>query len=248
MSEKEPGTPEQTEGVSGESKIEKYREMLGGSKAIFVMSMSAKQKNAGDEKKYRPTAYSDIDIRGFMGGGHAIVSATAELSQCFPDVKIVTTVGDEGEDKPTIARIYADKLEDLGVPEDRIELEEKSTNTLTELFELVKMSKKNDWEDISIITNENHAKRVRAMLDYLEDLAARVSPEDKEFFEAWNYFEKGKKLQIHLLSAEDILILKDSRYQRIIEEVRASALYKKRVEAEERGIEQIKNGTYGKEK
>jgi len=248
MPEKEAGAREQTEGAPEEEKIEKYKEMLGGSRAIFVMSMSAKEKNIGREKQHRPTAYSDIDIRGFMGGGHAIVSATAEISQYFPEVKIVTTVGDEGEDKPTIARIYADKLERLGVPEERIELEEKSTNTLTELFELVKLSKRYDWEDVSIITNENHIKRVQAMLDYLEDLAKRIGLEDEEFFEAWDHFEKGKKLQVHLLPAEDILILKDSRYQEIIEEVRASALYKKRVEAEDKGIEQIKNGTYGKKK
>ena len=242
----ESNSPNQDQEPVGEpgGKFEKYKEMLGDSRAIFVLSMGDRKVNIDGENEYRPTSYGDTDIRGFMGGGHAIVSATAEIAQHFPEIKIITTTN-EGVEKPTIAETYAKKLGALGVPEEQIEMEEKSTNTLTELFEMVKMAKENGWGDVAIMTNENHVERVQAMLDHLEELAERLSKTDTKFFEAWEYFEKGRRLQIHLLSAEKILPIKDPRYQKIIDAMKASDLYKKRIEAERKGTQQIKDGTYG---
>ena len=228
-----------------ESKIERYKEMIGDSQAIFVLSMSAREGIISGRKIYRPDSYSDLDNHGFMGGGHANVIAAAEIAQYFPEVKIVTTSYDK-KDEPTLAETYAQELKKLGVSEKQIELEDESTNTLTELFEMVKKVKKNEWRNISIITGETHTGRVQAMLDSLEELAKKFSPSDKEFFEAWDAFDKGRKLHVRLLSAEEVLPLRDPRYAKIIETVRKSASYGERVEAEKRGVQQIKDGTYGK--
>ena len=81
--------------MESENKVEKYQEMLGDSQAMFILSMSEKEITVGNEKIYRPDSYSDLDNRGFMGGGHASCIAAAEIGQYFPDVKLVTTSGQE---------------------------------------------------------------------------------------------------------------------------------------------------------
>lgn len=241
--------PKELEQGPETEKIEKYKEMIGDSKAIFVLDMGVRETNAkgiDEEKIYRPSSYSDIDIRGFMGSGHGIVIAAAEIAQYFPEIKLITTTCEKREGKIiSTAKIYAKELKTLGIPEEQIELEEKSTNTITELIEMFKMAKKNGWQSVSILTTEVHIERVQAMLDHLEELAKKFCKDDKDFFEAWDYFEKGKKLQTHLLPSEEIMLSRNYRYQKIIEAVRNSDLYKKRVEAEKRGIKQIEDGTYG---
>ena len=69
---------------------------------------------------------------------------------------------------------------------------------------------------------------------------------DEEFSLAFEYFGKGKKLQVRFLKAEEILPMRDKRYEKIIEAMRNSEAYKKSVEAEKRGIKRIREGTYGK--
>ena len=74
-----------------EEKIGKYREMIGNSSAVFLFSYGARE--AGPESKIiRPDSYANLDIRGFMGGGHAVVIAAAEIGQYFPGIKLVTSV------------------------------------------------------------------------------------------------------------------------------------------------------------
>ncbi|MDO8668032.1 MAG: YdcF family protein [bacterium] len=227
------------------NKVKKYGEMVDDAKAIFILSASARNKNFGEKKMYRADSYSSLDNHGSMGGGHARVIAAAEISQFFPKIKLVTTSYDY-EDEPTLAETYAQELKRLGVSEKTIELEEKSTNTLTELLEMVKMARRNSWRSVAILTGEIHFPRVRSMLDHLEELAKRLKPDDKDFFESWDYFKKGKELQIRLLPAEEILISRDAKYEKIIEAMRNSDAYAKTVETEKQGVRQIEEGIYGK--
>jgi hypothetical protein len=228
-----------------ELKIEKYKEMLSDAKAIFILSMSERETNVdGIDKKYRPDSYSDLDNKGFMGGGHANVIAAAELGHYFPDVKLIATSAPEKSEK-SLAVIYAEELKKLGIPEEQIKLEEKSTNTLTEIIEMVKIAKNNNWESIAVLTNENQIERASEMFNHLLELANRLNLVDGEFSNAWEYFGKGEKLQVKFLSAEEILPMRDERYKKIIEAMRNSAAYKNRVEAEKIGAQQIREGTYG---
>ncbi len=89
-------------------------------------------------------------------------------------------------------------------------------------------------------------ERVQKMYNSLGELAEGLELDDEEFKEAWKHFEEGKGLRITLLGAEYILPLRDSRYSNIVREVRKSDAYKKRVEAEKKGVSQIFMGTYGK--
>jgi|GEM_PF-3997562 len=236
-------SPAQEQGP--EDKIEKYKDMLGGSEAIFILSADA--RGIGEEKneKYRPDSYSDVEDHGSMGGGHARVIAAAEVGQYFPDVKLVAT-SLAPKKSLSLARVYAKELGNLGIPEEQIRLEEKSTSTLTELVEMVKMAKANSWEGVAVLTSESHLERVREMMNKLGDLAGGLDLADKEFIDAWESFGKGKSLQVRFLSAEEILPMRDPRYADIIEKTKSTEIYKKTVAAEKRGVQQIKDGTYGK--
>ncbi len=219
--------------------------MVGNSEAIFVLSASARKIDKDEHTTYRADSYSNLDNHGSMGGGHSRVIAAAEIAQYIPDVKIITTSYDY-EDEPTLAKTYARDLEGLGVPKERIELEERSTNTLTELLEMVKKARERGWKKVAILTGEIHLARVQAMWNHLEELAKRLHATDERFFASWDHFKKGADLDIHLLSAEKVLPLRDSRYNKIIEAMRNSDSYRRTAEAEEKGVKQIEDGTYGK--
>jgi hypothetical protein len=228
---------------SPEIKIGKYKDMLGDSKAVFILA--ANTREAGKDKKLRADSYGDVDEHGYMAGGHARTIAAAEIGQYFPDVKLVANSCDPEKDV-SLAKVYAQELENLGIPKKQIELQETSASTLTELVEMIKIAKRNGWDGVSVLTNDYHVPRAHKMLNHIEELAQRFNVADEEFTEAWKYFDKGKKLQVQFLQAEEILPLRDLRYGAIIDAVRKSDLYKKRVEAEERGIQQIEDGTYGR--
>jgi len=232
---------------AGQEKITVYKEMLGNAEAVFVLSASAKKIGEGKNERYRPDSYGDRDNHGSMGGGHARVIAAAEIAQYFPDIKIVTDSYDYS-DEPTLAKTYADALKGLGVSENRIILEERSNNTLTELLEMVKMAKNHNWQRVAVLTGELHLGRVRAMIANLEKLAKKLHPEDKNFFTAWEHFKQGQELQINILEAEKILPLRDGRYNKIIKYMRNNSAYKQTIEAETNGIRQINDGTYGQTK
>jgi len=228
-----------------EKKIERYEKMLSGSKAIFVLSVSAKEGMTHYGIKYYPDLYTDLDNHGLMGGGYTNVIAAAEIGQYFPNVKLITTSAPENQNE-SLAKIYTKALIRMGISEQQIELEETSTNTLTELVEMVKMARARNWGDVAILTSETHIKRAQAMLDHLETLSEAQNLVDKDFIDAWKYFGEGEELHVHFLQTEEILLLRNPRYRKIIEDVRKSEPYKKRVKAEEMGVEQIESDTYGK--
>lgn len=232
-------------------KIEKYKEMIGESKAVFLFSYGVRE--AGFEgKTIRPDSYKDLDIRGFMGGGHAVTIAAAELGQYFPDTKLVTSVYIDAKSssgnpvRHNLFQVYAEELEKLGTPKEQIELERKSTNTITELIEMVKLARIRGWIDVAVLANEVHVPRIQVMFDKLEELVRKIYPDDSQFFEDWGYFRSLGGLNMHFLESENILVERDGRYSKIVEAVRNSPQYKKRKEAEEAGIQDILNDTYGK--
>lgn len=228
---------------SDKEKIEKYKQLLNKSKAIFILDSDIKEISQKDH--YRSTSYKDLDSHGFLAGGHARVIAAAEIGKYFPEVKLITTSYYQ-PDKPIHAEIYARELEKLSIPKNQIELEKKSTSTLTSLIEMVKLAKNHDWKEMSILTSDFHVPRTQEMYHQLKDLAENFNLADEEFSKAWNYFKKEGGLKISFIVAEEILLLRDSRYKTIIEEVKKTEAYKKRVESEKKGVKQLKEGTYGK--
>jgi hypothetical protein len=221
-----------------------YKEKLRDAQALFVLDCDIQKKGSGDFERWTSTSYTKKDAHGFLAGGHARVIAAAEIGKEFPDLKLVTTSYYKPED-PIHAEIYKKELERLGVPESQIEMEVKSRSTLAELVEMVKMAKTNGWNKVGVLTSDYHLERVQEMYNHLDTLAEKLNLNDEAFKEAWTFFKQNNALEVELLSAEEILPLRDPRYSKIIEAVRETDVYKQRVQAEKRGVQQIKDGTYG---
>ena len=224
-------------------KVERYKEMVGDSRAIFILSASEREIGKSG-KKYRPDSYGDLDNKSLLAGGHARVIAAAEIGNYFPDIKLITDSAPE-KAKESLAKIYADELKRLGISEAQIDLEERSTDTITELAEMMKIARINNWEKVAVLTSGYHVERVSEMLSHLKEIIKNMGIKDGEFDNAWEYFDGGNKLEVRFLSAEEILPLRNIKYQEIIDKVRDSESYKKRVASEKRGIQQIREGTYG---
>jgi len=228
-----------------EEKIEFYKKLLDGSEAVFCLDADIRDVKTKEGKTiYRPTAFTTKDAHGYLAGGHSRIIAAAELASYFPDLKIITTSWYQ-PDKPIHAEVYAKELERMGVPKNQIEMEKKSRSTLESLVEFIKIGKKEGWKAASILTSEYHIPRTKAMVENLEWLAERFNLNDEEFKKALEEFKK-EPFKINYISPEEILPHRDKRYQKIIDEVKTLDAYKQRVEAEARGVEQIKNKTYGK--
>ncbi len=227
-------------------KRDKYTEMFHGvPDAIFIFSGGVKKVAQPSEKiEYISTDYSDSDPYGMLAG-KARVDAAAVVSRYFPDTKIVTTTHSPSPDKSidaTILHAYvlSDELKRLGVPEEQIILEVKSTNTLTELQEMVKLIAHHQWHHVGIISFELHAKRTGKMLNHLAELSDLA---DQELQESLVYVEKAKP-SVVIVKAEDIVLGISSHYKHLIEYARTTSSYHKRLESERRGIEAIEKRTY----
>jgi len=227
-----------------EGKKEIYLEILGDSEAIFVLDADIKKVKRGTEEQFKSTSYGDVDAHGYLAGGHSRVVAAAELAEFFPGLKIITS-SYYNEKDPNHAEIYAAELKRLGVPDDQIEMERKSRSTMASLVEMVKMVKAQNWKKMAILTNDYHIPRTREMLKQLKVLAERFNLSDKDFLEAWNYFKEGENIEVRFISSEQVLPLRDRRYKKLIDEVKKLPSYRNRVEAERKGLQQLKDGTYG---
>jgi len=240
------GMLQETLVFGGEKKREKYTVIFCGvPDAIFVLSGGVKKTaHSSGEPGYISTDYSDSDPYGMLAG-KARVDAAAVVSRYFPDTKFVTTTHSPSPDKSSAASILhayvlADELKRLGVPEEQIILEVKSTNTLTELQEMVKLIARHKWHHVGIITFELHAERTDKMLNHLAVLSERT---DQELKESLVYVEREKP-SVVIVKAEDILLDVSTHYEHLIEYARTTFSYQKRLESERKGIEAIEKQTY----
>src|SRR3989344_1245133 len=208
--------------------------------AIAVFSMDIVATRGRED--FKSGSYADLDVRGLVSGGKADVVAAAEVAKYFPEAVIVTDTRDRdaSRNRPTHASVYASEIQRLGVPRGRILMEENSVNTIEELVEIIKMAVHHGWDNVAIILNDFHVERTREMLAQLPSLAKQ---DDHEFIEAFRKFnDSGRK--ITFVTAEDILLVRNPRYARLFEKVRETPAYKKRVEAEARGLSDLRNRKY----
>lgn len=226
-----------------ENKRELYQNILNKEsnqkelpEAIFVLSGGIKEDKDGE---FKTLSYSEKDVHGFVTGGKARVISAAELAKIFPEIKVVTTSAIE-PDYPSHARVMANELLKREVPEDQIILEEKSIDTLTEFMEMIKISVREKWKRITIITNDYHIPRAKEMFQQIESL---VKGEDPEFDAALIKFKEANT-KINFISAEEILETINPHFKTLIEKVKQTEEYTKRLEAEERGLEDLKSGKY----
>ncbi len=226
--------------MDGNEKKEKISNFLGiKPDAVFILSACiVKDPASPTGLGFRSTTYNDLDNNGLLGGGEARVRAGKELADVFSDAIIVTDsfFPTDPQGAPTHALVMAKELEILGVSKERIVLEENSTNTVTEMVEMVKMASKNNWNYIAVVTGDYHVPRAQEVFDRLPILMSL----DDDFLATFGLW-KGKVI---FVSAEDILSILDENYHTVVENLHKNPLYQKRLESETKGLRDLKAGKY----
>lgn len=217
-----------------------FEKLLGGvPQALYIESGGIKEtKKPRKDNPYETTSYADETDSGLLGGKARLIAAS-EIAKAFPQLHLVTSSKDN-INAETHAKVMAYELEQrYGIDKSRISLEEKSTSTLTELVEMIKMSIRNGWSRVSVLTNDYHLARNYEMYDHIEQLA---DPNDVEFKQSWPKFKDNVTLTF--IGAESILPFRYSRYSSLISNVEETESYKRRLEFEARGVKAIEERVY----
>lgn len=211
--------------------------------AIVILSGGTEYSK---ELGYYSPDYDEPDFTGLASGSIYRIEAVAEVGKYFPDIIFVTTGkmishgNPEKEHFPNDARVLADELLDRGISENRIILEEKSVSTLSELVEMIKISRKKGWHQISIMTNRWHAPRVKLMYEKLETIEGLCNEEEAAKIREF----KNSGVEVKVIAAEDITDNINSGYRDEMKEIEQRDSYKERLESEQKGIEDLKAGRY----
>lgn len=187
-----------------------------------------KDKQSG---KWRTTNYFEGDNFGAMGDRLRVLAADCLFRE--DSEQLIIASGGKGQlrdipDAPTVAEAIKNELIELSVPLGKIIKEEQSNNTWQQLQGLKNFISRGETESIKIISNVWHLPRIKAMIEM-----------DKELFKL---FEKNI---IILKSAEDILVVNNpKKWKKEIVDAYGSEAMKERIRLEEKGVAQIKDGTY----
>lgn len=184
--------------------------------AIIVLSAGIVQREDGT---WRSTTYDESDAFGTLGG-HDRVCAAAKLAATYPDAVIVTTSHTMGYTEPSLAKVYADELVALGVPQERIVLEERSTTTQSAIKVALQLAHERSWQHITFLSSEFHIPRVKAF-----------------------YTREKSGLTIEAVSSESVL-LADPTFAEYFQNVTSSLAYQRRLAAEKRGVLALEEGSY----
>ncbi|MCR4325584.1 MAG: YdcF family protein [Patescibacteria group bacterium] len=190
--------------------------------AIIILSggsVPLENGKAGAER-FRSTTYEDCDAFGTLGG-FARVQAGAVLAGRFPDAFVITT-SKRGDEPVTHAAIQARELEELGVPKERIILEDRSENTESQLRESFSIAAEHGWKHLAVVSNEYHIPRIRAFCEHV------IHP----------------SIAVEYIAAESVLMEENPSFVGVFEEVKKTSAYQERLASEERGVEELESGTY----
>jgi DUF218 domain len=211
---------------------------------LSILSGSVvKRELRHDNTRYSSGSYGELDVAGLLNGGKARVIATAEIARFYPNVAIIAN-GNTYENAPSDAQIMKEELGRFGVSTDHVLLQEKSYSTFTEFVELVKFVANHKWRRIVIITNEFHIPRAQELLRQLDTLQdPHGVSQDADFRAALPLFYELSS-EVVFVSADAILPLRNPRYERIVDQAKASPEWQERAEKEAQGLKQLQEGTY----
>lgn len=120
----------------------------------------------------------------------------------------------------TTSGVYAEELRDLGVASARI-IEETSINTGTAMRQVIPFAQKRGWKHIIFLSSGYHLPRIMAF-----------------------YEQTKSEIIVHAISSESVLARHDPVFTEYFENIKKTSAYQKRLAAEDRGIQAIKNGSY----
>ena len=195
--------------------------------AIVVLSGGIKQI-AG---RWVSTDLTDNDDTQGAPGASLRVAAATILSKRYPSARIIASGGagydvpeDAPKNRPFLCEILKAELIAADVPDERIEIESASNTTYQQLQQLEILIRHRSFRSVVIVSSRWHLPRIETMLT-IKFPALRAS--------------------VRLVSAEEVLIEADqARWGPAIAKAYASAFMAERMANENRGISQIKNGTY----
>lgn len=190
--------------------------------------------------RYHSTRINEGDAFGVLWG-EARILAVAELAIHFPKTKIIITSIPPSSKNGMRLSIYKE-LRDLSIYRDRIIMEEKSTNSLSQIREVIKIIYNKKFKSAVFITNKYHIPRVHALYKNIEIVNSN------NIIDSILHNIIHSKIQIEFVAAEDILPIRDSKYIEIINKMKKKPAYRKRVRNEKLGLLMIKKGNYGMRK
>ena len=233
-------------------KVIAYEELCGGKPdAIAVLARTVRE--VGIVGRIRTGGYSEADVDQYknVGGSHGSVIATTELGTYFSDATLITnsTVDRGGGLVDKHAEVMAEELRRRGIAPERIIEQKKSSSTLTELLELIKLITGKGWRRVVVVLNEFHLPRAKAMLEHIDSVQPDHPYRKHEgISEAVEAYKKMKDVHITFVAAEEVLSIIDPRYARVIDEARQTDHWKRTVDIEQNAVKQIEEGTYGVQK
>jgi uncharacterized SAM-binding protein YcdF (DUF218 family) len=221
-----------------QAKYNLYKRLIGFHPEAIILLSGGMIKEVGKDgvTRYRSTRVDEGDSFGVLWG-EARTLAVAELSKFFPKAMVlITGIATRDTSTPTIC----EELEKLLISRDRIILENKSTNTLLQILEVMKIIDKRKIRKLVVVTNEYHTHRARAIYENFESLGS-LNYKTKLLMRR----VKNSGISVKFIGAEIVLPHRDTKYIRIINDMKESFAYRKRVKNEKRGLLMIKNGKYG---
>ena len=197
--------------------------------AIVILGGGLKKDADG---RWRTTNYDESGDNFGVSGDRLRVVAANYLYKNNQEQLIIAS-GGKGQLKnipgaPAVSEVLKRELIELGVPEEKIIEENNSGNTYEQLKEIKKIISEKKLKNIIILSNGWHLPRIKEMLEQFEEL--------KQIFDL---------TKVEFLSAEKICLEHDKEaWQEIIEKAYKSEMLKKRIELEQKGVQDIKEGRY----
>lgn len=201
-------------------------------KLVYILGGGYKK---GKDGRFRSTNFEEMGLAKDITGNRVRVVAARWLYRDDNKVLLITS-GGMGIYRSIpgaipVSWVIKDELLELGVPRENILLEDKSDNTFQQLKELIGILEKNNFKKIIIISNQYHLPRVKAMIEYVKELGLLK--------------KMLHDLKIKLESAEKVLIkYNPEEWEKEIKNAYKSEAMGKRIELEERGVKDIKEGRY----
>ncbi len=220
------------------------RELIEGEPdAIFILTGALKYN---DKKgRYETGSFQDKDENsGLATGGKDRVLAAAKIHRAFPESTVVPMSRPRDPNLPTYASVMRGELERKGVtPEDIVE-EDESVDTISEFKQAARFRKEHGWNRLVFVSSDWHLPRSRALFNHIENFAD--TPEETELLTEFADAVRAGQIQVQFIGAGEVLVTSSPHYRKLFEKIAEDPGIKKRLELEEKALDQIKAGSYGK--
>lgn len=234
--------------------IEKYpriQELIEGKPdAVFILTGAMKDNRAPGEEnlktqRYESGSFSDVDQNsGLATGGKDRMLAAAELQRTYSETTIVPMSRTRSMELPTYAAVMRTELERRGVPSESILEESDSVDTITSFKQAARFIEEHGWKQVVFLSSGWHLPRSQALFNHIENFA---DTEDEEGL-LTRFADKIRsgELKVQFVSSDAILSAVSEHYRSLFKKVNQDPGILSRVALENKALDQIRSGNYGK--